>query len=139
VKRQQVYSTLSKNAQSQVPPDVYRAYETARTARVKGDPRSAVPALEDVVKRSPTFFMAWYNLALASSAAGNRLRADEAYKRAVALEPSQPVRDASVYNSYGHFLLEAGRKAEARPMFERALAIDPKHPMASRSLALAKR
>jgi Tfp pilus assembly protein PilF len=83
--------------------------------------------------------MAWYNLALASSAAGDRTKAEDAYKRAIALEPSLPVRDPSVYNSYGHFLLQQGRKAEAQRALERALAIDPKHPLAVQNLAAAKR
>jgi tetratricopeptide (TPR) repeat protein len=138
LKRQEVYAALSRNAQLQVPADVYRAYEAARSARVAGNPRLAVPALETVVKRSPTFFMAWYNLALASSAAGDRVKAEEAYKRAIALEPSQPVRDPSVYNSYGHLLLQQGRKPEARAALEKALEIDPKHPMAVRNLEAAK-
>jgi tetratricopeptide (TPR) repeat protein len=139
LKRQEVYATLSKDAQAHVPADVYRGYEAARSARVAGNPRIAVPALENVVKRSPSFFMAWYNLALASSAAGDRTKAEDAYKRAIALEPSLPVRDPSVYNSYGHFLLQQGRKAEAQRTLERALAIDPKHPLAVQNLAAAKR
>ena len=139
IKRQEVYGTLTRNAQAQVPPDVYRAYESARAARLGGEARAAVPALADVVKRAPTFFMAWYNLALAASAAGDTVKAEDAYKRAAALEPSQSVRDPSLYNSYGHFLLQQGRKAEAQTLFEKALAIDPKHPLAQRNLATAKR
>jgi len=139
LKRQDTYSKLTVDAQRRVDPAVYRLYEAGRTARLKRDTASAIPLLEQVVRQAPEFFMAWYNLALAREEARDGAGAEAAYKRAVALEPKQAVRDASVYNSFGAFLYNSGRVAESRQWFAKALEIEPSHAIARRNLALTGR
>ena len=134
IKRQETYSALTANAQKQIHPDAYRLYEIGRSTRLKGDSRGAIPPLEQATRRSPLFFMAWYNLALAKEDIRDMAGAETAYKRAIALEPKQPVRDASVYNSYGAFLYNAGRTRDARPLFQKAIEIEPAHVVARRNL-----
>lgn len=134
VRREETYATLGRDARQRVGTESYRAYETGRAARLKGDARSAVEALQAAVRASPEFFLAWYNLGLAQEAAGDRRAAEEAYRKALALEPGQPARDPSIYNTCGWLLYREGRYADALPLFEQALALEPSHATARRNL-----
>ncbi|MFN2447568.1 MAG: tetratricopeptide repeat protein [Vicinamibacterales bacterium] len=133
-RRERVYEQITQHAQKQVNPEVYRLYQAGRSLRLQGDPKGATAPLEEAVKLAPEFFMAWYNLGLAHEAAGKMVEAEEAYKRALALEPAQPTRDASVYNTYGWLLYRQGHYQSARPLFQTALQIDASHPLARRNL-----
>lgn len=139
LRREEAYAALGRDAQRRNSADTYALYEAARAARLGGDARTAVASLERAVRASPDFFLAWYNLGLAHEARGDRRAAEEAYRKALALEPAQPVRDASVYNTCGWLLYREGRYADALPLFERALAIEPAHPSARRNLDATRR
>ena len=134
-RRQGTYEQITLHAQKQVIPEAYRLYQAGRGLRLQGDAKAATASLGEAVRLAPEFFMAWYNLGLAQEAAGKMSEAEIAYKRALALEPAQPTRDASIYNTYGWLLYRQGRYQDARPMFQRALQIYPAHPIAHRNLA----
>lgn len=78
--------------------------------------------------------MGWYNSALAHGAVGNVDRADYAYRKAMELEPIQSTRDASIYNTYGYFLVQTGNPSESEQYFRKALEINPEHALAKNNL-----
>ncbi len=137
-RRQSTYEQITLHAQRQVSPEAYRLYQVGRGQRLQGDAKAATASLGEAVRLAPEFFMAWYNLGLAQEAAGKMTEADVAYKRALALEPAQPTRDASIYNTYGAFLYQQGRYQNAMPMFQKALQLDPSHPIAKRNLVVVE-
>jgi tetratricopeptide (TPR) repeat protein len=134
MRREEAYASLAGDARAHIPAEAYRSFETGRQARQQGNAVESVRALEAAVKLAPDFYLAWYNLGLACEAAGDRLRAQAAYEKAVQLEPQQGVRDASLYNTYGWLLYRQGKLTEASTQFQAALKLDAKHPLATRNL-----
>lgn len=134
-RRQANYERITSDAQKQISPEAYRLYQEGRGLRLRGDTKAATASLKEAVRLAPKFFMAWYNLGLAWDTAGMMVEAENAYKRALELEPDQLTHDASIYNTYGWLLYRQGRYQDARPMFQKALQIDPSHPIARRNLA----
>lgn len=139
VRREEAYAKLTSEAKGRVGADAFRLYETGRVARLNGDAPAAVEALEQAVRAAPEFYLAWYNLGLARNAGGDRRQAELAYRKALALEPAQGLRDASVYNTLGYLLYREGRFAEAAALFEQALVLEPSHATARRNLTAARR
>ncbi|MAE69160.1 MAG: hypothetical protein CME06_01680, partial [Gemmatimonadetes bacterium] len=97
----------------------------ARELRRRGSPKEAIEPLQQVVEQHSAFYLGWFNLALALDAIGDSGAAADAYQRAMQLEPDQAERDASIYNTYGHFLCRNQQHQEALALFDRALAINP--------------
>jgi Tfp pilus assembly protein PilF len=91
-----------------------------------------------VVAEHPSAYLPLFNLGLTYDRLGRAAEAEAAYRRALALEPALPQRDAAVYNTYGYFLYRQRRYEEAIPLLERALALDPEHSKARRTLAAAR-
>ncbi|MGH8380841.1 hypothetical protein [Pseudomonas sp.] len=116
----------------------YQKFSDARQARRAKAPQQAIPLLKEVLAQQPDFYLGWFNLALAYSNTQEDLPARQAYKRAVALEPSQPARDSSVYNAYGHFLLERHEYCESTKLLQQALTLEPQNTLARRNLEKAR-
>ena len=149
--RQRVYEEILAKTRSELGDD-YVLLEDGRRLRREGRVDEAIATLTPIAERRPDAFVVWFNLGLAHSARArsyealgdaaamerDRRAAETAYRRAIELEPAQPVRDASVYNSFGSFLMDEGRDAAAVPFLERALAINPSHTLAAKNLAAAK-
>lgn len=136
----QQYEALLDETSSMLSADEYRQFAEARQLRkVEKNNEKAISMLKDVLEKKPAFYLGWYNIALAYSASGNSADARSAYEKAVALEPEQPLRDGTVYNSYGHFLLKQRQPCDARTQFEKALSLDPQNPKAIANLKLAQR
>ncbi|WP_148046533.1 hypothetical protein [Pseudomonas vranovensis] len=117
----------------------YKKFSDARQARRANEPHQAIPLLKEVLAQQPAFYLGWFNLALAYSQTREEQPARQAYKQAVALEPAQPVRDSSIYNAYGHFLLERHEYCESSRLLEQALTLEPQNTLAQRNLEKAKR
>jgi tetratricopeptide (TPR) repeat protein len=116
----------------------WRSFSDARYARLSGDYAQAVKSFESVVAEHPSAYLPLFNLGLTYDRLGRAAEAEAAYRRALALEPALPQRDAAVYNTYGYFLYRQRRYEEAIPLLERALALDPEHAKARRTLAAAR-
>jgi hypothetical protein len=116
----------------------YQKFSDARQARQTDAPQQAIPLLKDVVAQQPEFYLGWFNLALAYSRNDEDLPARQAYQRAITLEPLQLARDSTVYNSYGHFLLQRREYCESIKILEQAVSLEPQNTLAQRNLEKAK-
>jgi len=99
----------------------------------------AIHIFKQAIEENPTFYLGWYNLALAYDDLKDFSRAKQAYEKAAELEPQQPMRDASFYNSYGYFLYRHKRYKEAIAQLKKALKIDADHPEAKQILKAARK
>lgn len=131
---QKIYDSLIKSTKK----EVVDMFDKARQLQLSRHYDEAIAMLKDVTLLDNAHYLAWYNLALAYDKLGREEEAMHAFERAVALEPAQAVRDASLYNTFGYFLFKRGRYAEAANMFRHALEINPNHPKAARNLQAAE-
>jgi tetratricopeptide (TPR) repeat protein len=138
-RRQEVYARILDEMRHTLPADQYRRFLDARELRKTARAVQAIAALESLVADNPALFLAWYNLAIAYADAERDANADRAYGRAIALEGSQALGDASVYSSYGRYLFRRGEFSRAIPLLEQAMVIEPGHVYAARYLEEAKK
>jgi tetratricopeptide (TPR) repeat protein len=87
----------------------------------------AVEVLRVAVEKTPTFPLAWYDLAFAYRARGKMAEAVDAYEHYIKLRPADP----DPYYGLGRALLQLGRKAAARQAFATYVAME-KHPSEKR-------
>jgi len=133
------YETLLNETSASLSKDEYQKFSEARDLRKeKKDYPKAIAIFNEILANKPEFYMGWYNLALAYAASGNDADARKAYDKTIALEPAQPSRDGTVYNAYGHFLLERKQYCEAIPHLEKALRLDQNNPRAQNNLKQAR-
>ncbi len=139
LQRENLYATLLGEALTSFPEEDALLLQEARLRRMSGDSAGAKHDFEALVQRHPSSYLAWFNLGLANDNLGNHEKARAAYQKALALEPTLPVRDSSIYNTYGHFLYRLGENQASVEYFDKALAIMPDHPLAkpNRDAALA--
>jgi len=137
-RRYTVYKELLSRSKEKLNLQDYEKYLEARSLRKDGKSENAIELLQHLVMANRDFYLGWYNLALAYDAVDDFNLGNNAYKKAVELEPDQPSRDSSVYNTYGYFLFRHERYEEAIEFLQRALDIDPDHPTAGEYLEKAK-
>lgn len=108
----------------------------ARSARSAGQSTAAIPALADFVRRWPVAGV-WNELGMLYDDAGDTLHAEEAFRRAVAREPTSE----SLHNNLGYNLLLQQKTGEAEAEFRRALEINGKSAAAHNNIGtlLARR
>ena len=85
----------------------------------------AEKAFRYALQLDATDLRAQINLALTLEMLNEPRKADEEYRRAIALANADPHSDQWPYLDYGSFLLEEGKAAEAIPLLEKAIAIAP--------------
>lgn len=133
------YEALLDKTGEMLTGDEYRTFSEARKLRrEKKEYARSIVMFREVLGKRPDFYLGWYNLALAYAASGDDAAARSAYDRTIQLEPEQPLRDGTVYNAYGHFLLERSHYCDAVAMFEKAVALDGNNPRAQNNLAQAR-
>ena len=96
-------------------------------------PADAAREFDRAAALDPNNASYWTNFANAKRATGDRDGAEQAYRRALAVDP----RAADAANGVGVLLVEAQRPAEAVPWFERALAAAPDLVEARLNLGIA--
>jgi len=133
------YEALLNQTSAALSKDEYQQFSEARELRKdKKDYEKAIAMLNGILEKNPQFYMGWYNLALAYAASGNDAAARKSYDKTIALEPAQPMRDATLYNAYGHFLYEKRQYCEAITQFEKAVQLDQSNPRAQNNLQQAR-
>jgi tetratricopeptide (TPR) repeat protein len=135
--RNAIYEFILTAAENDLAPDAYSNFAYARSLRKQGYFNEAISLLEPIVTKYPNFYFGWYNLALCYDNTSENIKAESAYRNAVLLEPSQNIRDASIYNTYGYFLLRQNKPDQAILQLEKCLKIAPNHETAKRTLNAA--
>ena len=92
--------------------------DEGRLQRLAGHTSDSVETLKAVVATNPDSFRAQYNLALALSQTDQKDATQKAFDAAEKLVGTQSTPDATIYNSYGWFLLEEGKLTEAKQQFD---------------------
>ncbi len=80
--------------------------------------QAALEELREALKADPSYPDAFGMLGLVYMDLGDRPKADESFRRALELAPS----DAEINNNYGWYLCQTGRERESLTYFDRALA-----------------
>jgi tetratricopeptide (TPR) repeat protein len=118
----------------------YDSLVAARNARRDKNYVRCVELLEPIVKpNDPAWYLGWYNLGLAYWNLHRYPEAEGAFSAAIALEPKLQVRDPSVYNTFGQFLLERDQVPQGKEMLKKALAMNPDITGAKYALRAANR
>jgi len=98
--------------------DAAARIDHARQLRLDGNAGQSIQALQGVMANDPSNFRGQYNLALALAENNQKDAAISAFEKAVDLGEKQGVPDATVYNSYGWFLMQQGKYAAAERQFK---------------------
>lgn len=105
---------------TQPPADVERLIEQGRA-------REAITLLEEAARKDPSSAVIQFQLGYALSAAGEDIRAIEAFRRVLQIDPG--VRAARLNLAY--LLVKTGRAEEALPLAQQCLEQDPEDPKAA--------
>jgi tetratricopeptide (TPR) repeat protein len=138
-RRWRAYASALDMAREELAPDDYQALLVAREARKEGRYQDACDNLQPRVHTSPGWYLGWYNLALAYSDMAKVQDARTAYEQAASLEPTLHDRDASIYNSFGAFLLSQQDYSGSMQQLKKALRVEPELTGARYALARAER
>ncbi|MBP8129507.1 MAG: tetratricopeptide repeat protein [Candidatus Hydrogenedentes bacterium] len=98
-----------------------RAIEAYNRGVRAGAVDQKVAAYAEAVRLLPEFYMAWFNLAVAQTAGGNSAGAEDAYQKALELEPGA----VEVQRNLGRLYLRQQRLEEAARAFQTALELAP--------------
>lgn len=100
--------------------------ERGRALLREGRHAEAIEAFRAAIRAGGDDPGVWFDLARASSAAGDAAGAIEAYSRVLELEPG----NARAAHNLGNVHFRAGRHAEAERLYGRALELDPDYLLA---------
>ena len=138
-KQTKLYEQQEDQVKKQLSDTAYLNYLKARQLRKEEKKYpEAISLLEPIVQEMPDFYLGWYNLALAYDSSNDINKAKEIYQKAITLETKLKARDASIYNSYGHFFYKQEKYQDAIAQFEIALKLDPSNPRAKNNILQAK-
>jgi len=117
----------------------YAIVLNGRNARRERRHQRCIDILAPAVKKGDVgWYLGWFNLGLAYWDLNKFTEADEALAEAAALEPKLPVRDPSIYNSYGQFLVRTKKYQAGKVMLSKALSINPELSGAKYQLKIAE-
>jgi len=138
VQMRTVYKDILTSAKDSLSVQQYKKFLEGQRLRKTGDFEGAINVLKEVTREDPMFYLGWYVLAQVYDDLDNFPQANQAYKKAAELEPTQPARHASFYNTYGYFLIKHKKYEDAIVYLKKAVEIDPDHPYAARNLKAAE-
>jgi tetratricopeptide (TPR) repeat protein len=75
--------------------------------------RKSAVILQDIVKKRPDYYRAWFNLGLALNQTGDYAGAKAAFEQAIALRTKLSIKDISLLNSAGWAAMQNGDYASA--------------------------
>jgi tetratricopeptide (TPR) repeat protein len=143
-RRQVAYACILDTARQRLREPQYELLVQARELRKEADQSNrdygkTIERLDALVKDAPDCYLCWFNLAIAYERSRQNPEAESSFARAAALEPALGCKDASIYSTFGRFLLRSGQSEKAVPMLRQALAYEPEHLYAKRLLEEAER
>ncbi len=137
-RRQLIYENILDSTAESYPSEAVAQLNEARRLRKAGQSDRAVAVLASLVDQFPDLYLALFNLGLAYDDLGDSASACTYYEKACAVERAMPIRDASLYNTYGDFLYRHGDYDDAVRVLKVALEIYPDHPTAAKTLQAAE-
>ena len=117
---------------SQGEKEAVKAYNTGVTAET---PEKKIAAYESATRLLPTFYEAWFNLAIARTTAGDMKQAWEAYTKARTIRPDA----IAVHRNMGRIALKMQRMDDAIACFQQASKFAPEDASAYNDLGEAFR
>ncbi len=112
--------------------DVEQAFRSAVALMQAGDWRAAAGDLDGITRSNPELPGAWVNLGIARNMQGDTSAAEQAFRKAVELDPGQ----AEAWNQLGMLYRRSNRLDDARASYNEALKHDPAHVHAHWNLAI---
>ena len=112
--------------------DVRGDFETAMARMNAEDYKGGIAILDRVIAASPKLAVPYINRAIAHGKLGNHTAAEEDLKRALEIEPGNPVAN----NEFGLLYRRTGRFAEARKLYEGLLERYPYYPIVHKNLGI---
>ncbi|MDD5568443.1 MAG: tetratricopeptide repeat protein [Candidatus Omnitrophica bacterium] len=108
-----------------IPNDPNLLYSKAMIFKEKGMAEESLRLLGEVVKLSPSYREAYWQIGLLELERGNFDKSIQAYSQYIALNPSE----ASAYNNTGIALERSGKKEAAIHFFDKAIEFKPNDPL----------
>ncbi len=115
-----------------VAPEVRSDFDAAMARMSAEDYQQGIDLLGKVIARAPNLPVPYINRAMAHAKLGNLKPAEDDLKRALELDPGNPVAN----NEYGLLYRKTGRFAEARQLYEGLLAKYPYYPLVHKNLGI---
>lgn len=130
-KKEEVKPVATQPAIVVAPED--RADFDAAMARLNAEKyKEGIELLDKVIARTQSNPVPYVNRGIAHARLGNHKLAEEDLKRALELEPNNPVAN----NEYGLLFRKTGRFAEARKLYESLLQKYPYYPVVHKNLGI---
>jgi tetratricopeptide (TPR) repeat protein len=115
-----------------VAPEIRADFDAAMARMSAQEYQQGIDLLDKVIARAPKLPVPHINRGIANAKLGNLKAAEEDLKRALELEPGNPVAN----NEYGQLYRRTGRFAEARKLYEALLAKYPYYPIVHKNLGI---
>jgi predicted Zn-dependent protease len=115
-----------------VAPAVRADFDAAMARMNAQDYPQGIALLDKVIAQAPGLAVPYINRAIAHTKLGNLKPAEADLKRALELEPNNPVANSE----YGLLYRKTGRFAEARQLYEGLLAKYPYYPVVHKNLGI---
>lgn len=115
-----------------VAPEVRADFDAAMARMNAQQYQQGIELLDKVIARAPKLPVPHINRGIANVKLGNLKAGEEDLKRALELEPGNPVAN----NEYGQLYRRTGRFAEARKLYEALLAKYPYYPIVHKNLGI---
>lgn len=115
-----------------VSPEARADFDAAMARMYAEDYPQGIELMGKVIARMPENPVPYINRAMAQTKLGNLKPAEDDLKRALELEPGNPVAN----NEYGLLYRKTGRFSEARQLYENLLAKYPYYPLVHKNLGI---
>jgi tetratricopeptide (TPR) repeat protein len=130
--KQEVKPVVAAAPAMVVAPEVRADFDAAMARMNAQEYQQGIELLDKVIARAPKLPVPHVNRGIANVKLGNLKAAEEDLKRALELEPGNPVAN----NEYGQLYRKTGRFAEARKLYEALLAKYPYYPIVHKNLGI---
>lgn len=130
--KQEVKPVVAAAPAMVVAPEVRADFDAAMARMNAQEYQQGIELLDKVIALAPKLPVPHINRGIANVKLGNLKAAEEDLKRALELEPGNPVAN----NEYGQLYRRTGRFAEARKLYEALLAKYPYYPIVHKNLGI---
>lgn len=94
--------------QRTIPNNLVLRFNKAKTLRDQSRLPNAIQELNTIISINPGYYQSWYNLGLAYNSQKDYAKAEDSYKKALAIRDKENIPDAMIYNSMGVMYIQKG-------------------------------